>query len=253
MIIIKNREQIAGIRKASNLAMRCLCEIEKHIHIGQDTETLNQIAHTFIEQNGAIPAPLNYRGFPKSICTSINNVVCHGIPAETDILKNGDIVNIDVTVILNGYFGDTSHTYIIGEVSEDVRHFVERSEKAMYRGIEVLKPGIKLSMLGRVISNYVSKFNYSVVRDYGGHGIGLEFHEEPFVHHYHELLYKKVILKEGMVFTVEPMINKSKNWEVDTCQIDGWTVRTADGALSAQFEHTILITANSHEILTIRG
>ena len=250
MIILKNKEQIEGIRKACVLAAKCLSELEKHIFIGQNTECLNQIAHEYIVKNGGIPAPLNYNDFPKSICTSMNDVVCHGIPDEKDILKNGDIVNVDVTVILDGYFGDTSKTYIIGEISDDIRYFVDRTEKSMYRGIELLKPGIKLSQMGKTIETYIQKFGYSVVREYGGHGIGLAFHEEPHVSHFYTKT-NDIVLKEGMTFTVEPMINKSKNWQIETCEIDKWTVRTKDGALSAQFEHTVLITKSGCEILTI--
>jgi len=250
MIIIKNKEQISGIKKACVLATRCLDELEKHLFVGQDTESINKIAHEYILANNAIPATLNYHGYPKSICTSKNNVVCHGIPSETDILNSGDIVNLDVTVILGGYFGDTSRTYIIGEATEDVRLFVERTEKAMYKGIEVLRPNVKLSEMGKVIDNYVSKFGYSVVRQYGGHGVGLAFHEDPHVQHFHERNAERIILKEGMIFTVEPMINKSKVWQVDTSAVDGWTVTTRDNSLSAQFEHTVLITSTGYEILT---
>ena len=250
MIILKSKEQIGGIKKACVLAAKCLFELEKYLFIDQNTEVLNQVAHEFILQNGGIPAPLNYNGFPKSICTSINNVVCHGIPSEKDILKNGDIINVDVTVMLDGYFGDTSKTYIIGEASDDIKHFVERAEKALYRGIEVLKPGVKLSQLGKTIETYIQKFGYSVVREYGGHGIGLAFHEEPHVSHFYTRT-NNIPLKEGMTFTVEPMINKSKNWQIETCKVDGWTVRTKDRSLSAQFEHTVLITKDGCEILTL--
>ena len=251
MIIIKNKEQIIGIKKACQLAVNCLLELEKELYIGQDTENLDKLAYDYIKKHGGIPAPLNYNGFPKSICTSINSVVCHGIPSKEDILKNGDIINVDITVILDGYFGDTSKTYIIGEVSDDVRLFVERAERAMYKGINILKPGIYLSDMGKAIETYVHKFKYSVVRDYGGHGVGLAFHEDPHVCNFYSKT-NKIILKEGMIFTVEPMINKSKNYEVVTSQIDGWTAKTKDGSLSAQFEHTVLITKSSFEILTIQ-
>lgn len=250
MILIKNAEQIEGIKKSCKLAANCLSELEKHLFIGQNTEALNKIAHEFIIKHNAIPAPLNYHGFPKSLCTSINNVVCHGIPSEKEVLKNGDIINLDVTTILDGYFGDTSKTYIIGETTEEVKLFVERTEKSMYKGIEQLKPGVMLSQLGKRIETYVNKFNYSVVKDYGGHGIGLSFHEEPHVCHFYTRA-NNILLQAGMIFTVEPMINKSKNWKVNTSKSDGWTVTTKDGSLSAQFEHTVLITNDSYEILTI--
>ena len=250
MIILKNAEQIEGIRKASVLAADCLVELEKHLFIGQNTEKLNQIAHEYMLDHKSKPATLNYHGFPKSICTSINDVVCHGIPSETDVLNNGDIINLDITVILNGYFGDTSKTFIIGEAPDDVKYFIERTEKAMYRGIDVLKPNILLSQMGKTIETYIQKFGYSIVKEYGGHGIGMSFHEEPHVCHFFTRS-NNIKLKEGMTFTVEPMINKSKNWQITTSTTDGWTVRTKDGALSAQFEHTVLITKDGCEILTI--
>ena len=253
MINIKNKEQISGIKRACVLAARCLTELEPFIIEGQNTAELDRIAHENIQRHHATPAPLNYKGFPKSICTSLNEVVCHGIPSEKDILKNGDILNIDITVILNGYFGDTSRTYIIGEVSDDVKHFVDRAEKAMYKGIEILRPGVNLNQLGKTIETYVSKFKYSVVRDFGGHGTGLAFHEEPHVHHFYDPVNPKVILKEGMIFTVEPMINKSPDWEVVVSKADKWTVRTRNKSLSAQFEHTVLITKSGAEILTINN
>jgi methionyl aminopeptidase len=249
MIIIKNKHQIEGIKKACSLAVNCLKELEKHLCIGQNTEEINRIAHDYMTQHQGIPATLNYHGFPKSLCTSINNVVCHGIPSKHDILKDGDIINLDVTVNLHGFFGDTSKTYIIGEVSEDIRLFVERAEQAMYRGIEVLKPNIMLSQMGRAIENYVKPFNYSVVREYGGHGVGLAFHEEPHVCNYYTR-ENNILLQEGMIFTVEPMINKSRNYNVITSRLDGWTVVTKDKSLSAQFEHTVLITGTGCEILT---
>ncbi|MCL2065543.1 MAG: type I methionyl aminopeptidase [Candidatus Cloacimonetes bacterium] len=250
MIIIKNKQEIEGIRKACTLAARCLEELEKHLFIGQNTEQLDKIAFDYMMANKAIPATLNYNGFPKSLCTSINNVVCHGIPSEKDILKDGDIINVDVTVILDGYFGDTSKTFIIGEVPEDVRLFVDRAERAMYKGINVLRPGILLNQMGKAIETYVKKFGYSVVEAYGGHGVGIKFHEDPHVCNFYSKT-NKILLKEGMIFTVEPMINKSKNYNVETSEIDGWTVRTVDNSLSAQFEHTVLITKNSVEILTV--
>jgi len=248
-MIIKNKEQIAGVRKACILAANCLVELEKHLFIGQNTEELNKIAHDYMLKNKGTSATLNYKSFPKSICTSINNVVCHGIASEKDILKNGDIINLDVTVILDDYFGDTSKTFIIGDAAEDTKLFVERTERAMYKGINILKPGIKLSLLGKTIETFVQKFGYSVVRDYGGHGIGLKFHEEPHVCHFYSKT-NNIVLKEGMIFTVEPMVNKSKNFHVETSNVDGWTVTTKDHSLSAQFEHTVLITKDSFEVLT---
>jgi methionyl aminopeptidase len=250
MIIIKNETQIQGIKKASVIAANTLIYLEQFLHIGQDTETLNELAHKYIKSQNCIPAPLNYHGFPKSICTSINNVVCHGIPDKKDILKNGDIVNIDITVIYEGYFGDTSKTYIIGEADEDIKNFVKITEDSMYAGIKILKPGILLSEMGKTIEKFVEPFNYSVVKEYGGHGVGIRFHEEPHVCHFYTKS-NNIKLQTGMIFTVEPMINKSKNWRVHTSSIDGWTVTTKDNSLSAQFEHTVLITKDSYEILTL--
>ncbi|MCL1827416.1 MAG: type I methionyl aminopeptidase [Candidatus Cloacimonetes bacterium] len=250
MITIYNKDQIAEIKKACRLAAQCLAYLECFVTVGQNTEKLNTLAHDFILQHNAVPAPLNYNNYPKSICTSINSVVCHGIPSENVILKNGDIINVDITVILDGYFGDTSKTFIIGEASDEIKLFVERTEIAMYKGIEYLKPGRRLSGMGRTIEDYVTKFKYSVVRDYGGHGIGQNFHEPPHVCHFYTREHD-VVLAEGMVFTVEPMINKSKNWKVITSTYDGWTVYTRDKSLSAQFEHTIAMAETGAEILTL--
>lgn len=250
MIIIKNKAQIDGIRIASKVAANTLKYIEPFVKEGVNTEYLNQLCHDYMIAHNAIPATLNYYSYPKSICTSINNVVCHGIPSPKEILKNGDIVNIDVTAIVDNYFGDCSKTYIIGEAKPEVQLFVERTEKAMMLAINSLKPGLLLSVVGKTIQSYIEQFGYAVVREYGGHGIGCAFHEDPHVCHY----YTKdndIVLHKGMTFTIEPMINMSKNWRVVTSKKDGWTVTTADKALSAQFEHTVLITAEGAEILTL--
>jgi len=249
MIIIKKQEEIEKMRKSGRLAAQLLNYIEPFVKEGVSTLYLNDLCDEFTQQHGAISAPLNYHGFPKSICTSINNVVCHGIPAEKDILKDGDIVNVDVTVILDGYHGDSSRTIMIGDVDEKVKNLVNRTEKAMYRGIAAVKPGKYLYEVGRAIEKYISKFGYSIVETYGGHGIGKNFHEDPHVlHHFSQA--NKIRLKEGMIFTVEPMINMGKSAEVETSTTDGWTVTTADGSISAQFEHTILVTSGDAEILT---
>lgn len=248
MIKIKSREEIIKMRSAGKLAARVLEYIAPLAVTGETTGRLDALCHEFIIQNGAIPAPLNYHGYPKSICTSVNNVVCHGIPSPEQELKNGDIVNVDITVILDGYFGDTSRTYLIGEVSEAARLLVERTENAMNRGIEEIKPNTYLYEVGRAIEKYVSKLGYSIVREYGGHGIGSEFHEDPHVYHFYTTL-NKIRLKPGMCFTVEPMINAGK-YEVITSKKDGWTVTTKDNSLSAQFEHTVLVTDKGYEILT---
>jgi methionyl aminopeptidase len=250
MIVIKTKEQIEGMRKAGKIAANTLKYIEPFIQAGVSTEKINRLCHDFMIQNDAIPATLNYYGYPKSICTSINDVVCHGIPSNKEILKNGDIVNVDVTAIYQGFFGDCSKTYLIGEVKPNVKEFVERTETAMNLAIKALKPGVLLSVVGSTIQTYIEQFGYSVVREYGGHGIGLSFHEDPHVCHYYTR-DNDIRLQKGMTFTIEPMINMSKSWRVVTSKKDGWTVKTTDKALSAQFEHTLLITADSYEILTL--
>jgi len=249
MIHIKNREEIKKMRQAGRLAAQLLDYIEPFVKEGVSTLYLNDLCEEFTQKHGAVSAPLNYGGFPKSICTSINNVVCHGIPSENDILKDGDIVNIDVTVILDGYHGDTSRTLMIGTVDEKTKNLVNRTKNAMYRGIEAVKPGKYLYEVGRAIEEYISKFGYSIVRAYGGHGIGRKFHEEPHVLH-HFSYENKIWLREGMTFTIEPMINMGKSYAVITSPTDGWTVTTADGSISAQFEHTILVTSKGADILT---
>ncbi len=249
MIKIKTKDEIKKMRRVGKLASHLLDYITPFVKEGVSTQYLNDLCEEFAQKNNAISAPLNYEGFPKSICTSIDNVVCHGIPSKDDILKDGQIVNIDVTLILDGYHGDTSRTFLIGNVSEDVRNLVDRTEKAMYKGINAIKPGKYLYEVGKAIEKYISKFGYSIVRDYGGHGIGKEFHEEPQVYHNYTR-ENKILLKEGMIFTVEPMINMGKSYKVVTSPIDGWTVTTKDNSVSAQFEHTVLVTAKGAEILT---
>jgi len=249
MILIKNREEIEKMRKAGKLAAQLLNYVESFVKEGVSTLYLNGLCEEFTQKHGAISAPLNYNGFPKSICTSINNVVCHGIPSEKDILKDGDIVNIDVTVIVDDYHGDTSRTFMIGNVDEKTKNLVNRTENAMYRGIAAVKPGEYLYEVGKAIERYISKFGYSIVHAYGGHGIGKNFHEDPLVFH-HFTKDNKIRLRKGMIFTIEPMINMGKSYAVETSSIDGWTVTTADGSISAQFEHTVLVTSKGSEILT---
>ena len=250
MIIIKNSEQIEGIRKSSKLAAITLDYLSKFVKPGISTEKLNELGHKFIVDHGAIPAPLNYSGFPKSICTSINNVVCHGIPSSNEILKEGDIVNVDVTTILDGYYGDVSASFPVGKISGEAQKLIDITKKCLKESIKNLKPGKLLNdCVGKIIEPIAKKNGYSVVRELGGHGVGLSFHEDPFVFHFNTN-QEKVILKEGMIFTIEPMINASPNYKITLDRNDGWTIRTFDGSLSAQFEHTILITKTSYEILT---
>jgi methionyl aminopeptidase len=249
MIIIKNRHEIKMMRKAGKLAARLLDYIGRFVREGVSTQHLNDLCETFTRKHGAHSAPLNYNGYPKSICTSINDVVCHGVPSEKDILKNGDIVNVDVTVNLNGYHGDTSKTFLIGNVNREVRQLVERTEKALMIGIKAVKPGGYFSDIGLAIEQYISSFGYAIVKDYGGHGIGKHFHEKPMVYH-HFTLENRIKLEKGMIFTIEPMINMGNNDAVYVSSDDNWTVRTVDGSPSAQFEHTILVTFEGADILT---
>ncbi len=248
MINIKTKEEIKKMKKAGKLAAELLIYLEPFVKEGITTQYLNDLAEQFTKKNGAISAPLNYGGFPKSICTSVNNVVCHGIPSEDQILKDGDIINVDVTVILDGYHGDTSKTFLIGNVNEEVANLVKRTKNAMERGINAVKPGKYLYEVGKTIEKYIGKFGYSIVKDYTGHGIGAKFHEDPPVFH-HYTTENKIRLQEGMIFTVEPMINLGKSKTI-TSKEDKWTVTTSDNSISAQFEHTILVTANGAEILT---
>lgn len=250
MIPIKSKDEIEKMRAAGKLAANVLKYLEEFVKEGVSTEEIDNLCREYIYKHNAIPATLNYHGYPKSCCTSINDVVCHGIPSPKEILQNGDIVNVDVTVILDGYHGDTSRTYMIGEVSEDDKILVDRTYKAMMRGIEAIKPDKYLSEVGKAIEKYIKKFDYSIVTDYGGHGIGKDFHEDPHVYHFFTSM-NKVRLKPGMCFTVEPMINQGKNSKTITSKVDGWTVTTKSGKKSAQFEHTVLVTESGYEILTL--
>ncbi len=249
MIIIKNRAEIKKMRAAGRLAAELLNYIEPFVQEGVSTQHLNDLCEVFTRKHGARSAPLNYHGFPKSICASLNDVVCHGIPSEKEILRSGDIVNVDVTIILDGFHGDTSKTFMIGEVTPEVRQLVESTEEALRLGISAVKPGGYFSDIGLVIENYIAGFGYAIVQEYGGHGIGKNFHEDPFVaHHYSP--QNRIRFKPGMTFTIEPMINMGGNSAVYVSKEDGWTVRTVDGQPSAQFEHTVLITETGVEILT---
>ena len=245
--LVKTPEEIEKMRVAGRLAASVLDFIEPHVQAGVSTEHLNQLCHDMIvEELDAIPAPLNYHGFPKSICTSVNNVICHGLPGDKR-LKKGDIINIDITVIKDGFHGDTSRTYFVGEPSILARRLTETAYECMMRGIEAVKPGATLGDIGHAIQTLAESRNYSVVREYCGHGIGRGFHEDPQILHYGVPGQGMTIL-EGMTFTVEPMINAGKRGT--RLLKDGWTVVTQDRTLSAQWEHTILVTAQGAEILT---
>jgi methionyl aminopeptidase len=241
-------EAFEGMRRAGRLAAETLDFIVPHVQPGVTTGELDRLCHGFIVDHQAIPAPLNYRGFPKSICTSINHVVCHGIPGDRRLME-GDIVNIDVTVILDGWHGDTSRMYFAGErIPVKAKKLVEATYEAMMRGIAVVRPGVHLGAVGDAIQRFAEGQRYSVVRDFCGHGVGRVFHDAPSVLHY-GTPEDGPVLREGMFFTVEPMINAGR-WEVKVLS-DGWTAVTKDRSLSAQFEHTIGVTADGHEIFTI--
>jgi len=248
--LIKTPEEIEKMRRAGRLAAEVLEMIGPYVKPGDSTDELGRICYDFIvHEQKAIPAPLNYRGFPKSICTSVNHQVCHGIPNQKR-LKKGDIVNIDVTVIKDGYHGDTSKMFFVGEVSTFARRLVGVTRQAMFIGIERVRPGATLGDIGGAIQKFVEANHYSVVREYCGHGIGKEFHEEPQVLHY-STGEPGMVLRPGMCFTIEPMVNAGKR-HVRPPGPDGWTVVTKDRKLSAQWEHTILVTDTGSEILTLR-
>ena len=247
-ISIKTPDEIAKMRLAGRLAAQVLDMIEPHVQAGVTTEALNKICHNFIVKDlQAIPAPLNYRGFPKSICTSVNHQVCHGIPGSR-VLKKGDIVNIDVTVIKDGFHGDTSRMFYIGKPSIKAERLVNVTHEAMLKGIAAVKPGARTGDIGHAIQSFVEPLGFSVVREYCGHGIGREFHEEPQITHYGQP-HTGTLLKPGMAFTVEPMINAGGP-DVKLLA-DGWTVVTRDHSLSAQWEHTLVVTETGYEILTL--
>jgi methionyl aminopeptidase len=248
-ITIKTPEEIQKMRVAGHLAAEVLEMIGEHVKPGVTTDELDRICHDYIVNvQQAIPAPLNYRGFPKSICTSVNHCVCHGIPGNKR-LKNGDIVNIDVTVIKDGFHGDTSKMFFVGEPSILARRLARITQQAMWKGIELVRPGTTLGDIGHAIQTFVEAQGYSVVREYCGHGIGREFHEDPQILHYGSP-GTGTALKAGMCFTIEPMVNAGKR-QVKLLP-DGWTVVTKDRKLSAQWEHTILCTEDGYEVLTLR-
>jgi len=247
-IIIKSPEQIEGIRKSSILAARTLDYIAEFVKEGVSTDFLDRKIEAFIVENGAIPATKGYNGYPKSSCISLNEVVCHGIPAKDTVLKNGDILNIDITTILNGYFGDTSRMFSIGGISSNAEKLVGATKHCLELGIQQVKPGNYFGNIGFVINRYARSMGFSVVYEYCGHGVGLQFHEPPQVDHVARR-NTGAIMQPGMIFTIEPMINQGRASTI-TDKKDGWTARTSDNLLSAQFEHTILVTPGGYEVLT---
>jgi len=244
---VKNAETIGRMRAAGRLAARALQEVGQHVAPGVTTDELDRVGHEFLSDHGAYPSTLGYRGFPKSLCTSINEVICHGIPDSTRI-AGGDIVNVDITAYLNGVHGDTNATFLAGDVDEESRLLVERTHEAMMRGIRVVAPGRPLNAIGRVIESYARRFGYGVVRDFTGHGIGATFHSGLVVPHFDDPDVT-VIMEPGMTFTIEPMLTLG-TIDYDIWR-DGWTVVTKDHKRTAQFEHTLAVTADGYEILTL--
>lgn len=246
--LIKTPEQIEGIRRSGVINTGVLDLIEQEIHAGMPTSEIDRLVYTYTTDHGAIPAPLNYEGYPKSVCTSINEVVCHGIPSEDEILEEGDIVNVDVSTILDGYYSDASRMFIIGQTTPEKEKLVRVAKECLDVGREAAKPWGFVGDIGKAIAKHAHQNGFSVVRDLCGHGVGLEFHEDPEVDHYNTHR-NGMLLVPGMVFTIEPMINMG-TWEVFIDEEDGWTVVTEDELPSAQWEHTFLMTESGLEVLT---
>ena len=246
--LIKNEEQIQKIRESAKVNIAVLDYVAEHIRAGITTAEIDKWVYDETVKRNAIPAPLNYQGFPKSVCVSIDNVVCHGIPSEDRVLKDGDIVNVDVSTILDGYFSDSSRMFCIGEVSEEKRRLVEVTKKSLEIGLEQVKPWGFLGDMGQAINDYAKKNGYSVVRDIGGHGVGLQFHESPWVS-YVSKKGEEMLMVPGMIFTIEPMINMG-SYRIYEDKNDGWTVYTKDGLPSAQWEIQVLVTEDGYEILS---
>lgn len=245
-IRLKEPHQIQGIKKCGNLLMSVLNQVEEMIKPGLETNEINTFVHEEIIKAGATPAPLNYRGFPKSVCVSVNEVICHGIPGKR-VLKDGDIVNVDITPILDGYFADASKTFFVGTPTKEGEKIVNVAAESLKRGIETIAPGATLGDIGYAIQNYAEACGCSVVREFVGHGVGIDFHEQPQILHF-GTRGKGICLVPGMVFTIEPMINLGKR-DLHVLE-DRWTAVTNDGSLSAQFEQTLLVTENGWESLT---
>jgi methionyl aminopeptidase len=244
---VKDADTIERIRVAGRIAAQALREVGSRVAPGVTTDELDRVGHEFLVAHGAYPSTLGYKGFPKSLCTSVNEVVCHGIPDSTT-LRDGDIVNIDITAYIDGVHGDTDATFLVGDVAEEDRLLVERTEEALRRAIAAVRPGRPINVIGRVIESYARRFDYGVVREFTGHGIGTAFHSGLVIPHYDDPRADRLI-EEGMTFTIEPMLNLgTPQWRMWD---DGWTVVTADGRRSAQFEHTILVTSGAPEILTL--
>ncbi len=246
---VQSPDVIARMRVAGRIAANALAEVARHIAPGATTDELDEVGHNFLCCHDAYPSTLGYRGFPKSLCTSVNEVICHGIPDST-VLRDGDIINIDITAYVDGVHGDTDATYLVGDVDEESRLLVQRTREATDRAIRAVAPGRQLNTVGRVIESYARRFGYGVVRDFTGHGIGTAFHSGLVVPHYDDPTLP-VVMEPGMTFTIEPMLTLgTAEWDMWD---DGWTVVTRDGKRSAQFEHTVLVTDAGHEVLTLPG
>ena len=245
--IIKTKEQIEKIKESAKINNAVLDLVGENIKAGMSTEDINKIVHEYTVSQGAVPAPLGYGGFPKSVCTSINDEICHGIPSENVILKDGDIINVDVSTIYNGYYSDASRMFMIGNVSDKAKKLVQVTKECLEKGIEAVKPWGHIGDIGAAIQKHAEENGYSVVRDFGGHGIGLQFHEDPFVFHYGSK-NEGMILVPGMIFTIEPMINEG-SYDLYIDAENEWTAYTDDGSLSAQWEHMILVTEDGVEII----
>jgi methionyl aminopeptidase len=245
---VKTPEVIERIRVAARIAAQALAEVGRAVRPGVTTDELDRIGHEFLLDHGAYPSTLGYRGFPKSLCTSVNEVICHGIPDST-VLLDGDIVNVDITAYIGGVHGDNNATFGVGELSEDAALLLERTQESLNRAIKAVVPGRQVNVIGRVIEKYAQRFGYGVVRDYTGHGVGESFHSGLVIPHYDAAPMYDTVIEPGMVFTIEPMLTLGTHeW---TMWDDGWTVLTADRSLTAQFEHTLVVTDTGAEILTL--
>lgn len=245
---IYDLETIECISRASQLAAAALEFVGARVAPGVTTDELDKLGHDYLVARGAYPSTLGYRGFPKSLCTSVNEVICHGIPDDT-VLRDGDIINIDITAFLDGVHGDTNRTFLVGSVGQEITDLVERTHEALMRGIKAVAPGREVNVIGRTIESYAKRFGYGVVRDFTGHGVGTSFHSGLIIPHYDSAPLYNTVMQEGMVFTIEPMLTLGTHewtmWE------DGWTVVTKDKSITAQFEHTIVVTATGADILTV--
>lgn len=245
--IIKNKEQIEGIRESGKLNIAVLDHVAEHIRAGITTEEIDRLVYDYTTKHGGIPAPLNFEGFPKSVCTSIDSQVCHGIPSEKVVLKDGDIINVDVSTILNGYYSDSSRMFLIGNVSPEKEQLVRVTKEAVEKGLEEVRPWGYLGDMGQAVHDHVKKYGYTVVEEVGGHGVGLEFHEDPFVS-YVTRRGTEMVMAPGMIFTIEPMVNMGSS-EIYVDDSNGWTIYTDDGKPSSQWEIMVLVTENGHEVL----